>query len=239
MALRCTRIWCVRPVWIATCASVSSGRTARRGRCASPPRGCAAPAPTSSSGSPDRGRSARRCAGPPCTSPQTSAMYSFSTSRSWNCRGELLVRRVVLGDDHQSRRAAIEPVHDAGPLLAADAAQVVDVMEERVDERAARMPGGRVHDHAGRLVDDDEVAILVEDRQRQRFGLRHRIDRLRDLDRDRPGRSCTGWFGFRRAPADADVAVLDQPLNLRARLIGQHRRRGTDRGGRRRCRREP
>ena len=35
---------------------------------------------------PGRGRSARRCGGPPCTSPQTSAMYSFSTSRSWNCR---------------------------------------------------------------------------------------------------------------------------------------------------------
>ena len=71
---------------------------------------------------------------------------------------QLLVRRVVLGHDHQARRAAVEPMHDAGPLLAADAAQVVDVMEQRVDQRAAGVSGGRMHDHARRLVDDDEVA---------------------------------------------------------------------------------
>ena len=83
---------------------------------------------------------------------------------------ELLVRRVVLGDDHQPRRAAIEPVHDARPLLAADAAQIVDVMQQRVDQRAARVAGRRVHDHARRLVDDDQVVVLVDDRQRQRLG---------------------------------------------------------------------
>ena len=65
---------------------------------------------------------------------------------------------------------------DARPLLAADAAEIVDVMEQRVDQRAAVVSGGRMHDHAGRLVDDDEVAILVEDRQRQRFRLRRRLD---------------------------------------------------------------
>ena len=58
-----------------------------------------------------------------------------------------------------------------GPLLAADAAQIVDVVQQRVDQRAAGMAGRRVHDHAGRLVDDDEVAILVDDRERQRLGL--------------------------------------------------------------------
>ena len=39
--------------------------------------------------------------------------------------GQFLVRPVVLGDDHQARRALVQPVHDARPLLAADAAQVV------------------------------------------------------------------------------------------------------------------
>ena len=29
-----------------------------------------------------------------------------------------------------------------------------------------------MHDHARRLVDDDEIGVLVEDRQRQRLGLR-------------------------------------------------------------------
>ena len=84
---------------------------------------------------------------------------------------QFFVRRVVLGDDHQAGRAAIEPMHDARPLLAADAAQIVNLMEERVHQRAARVPGRRVNDHARRLVDDDEVRILVEDRHVERFGL--------------------------------------------------------------------
>ena len=110
--------------------------------------------------------------------------------------GELLVRRVVLGDDHQSRRAAIEPVHDARPLLAADAAQIVDMVEQRVDQRAARVAGRRVHDHAGRLVDDDEVGVLIEDRaaaapQAAASGRQARGRRRRSV--------CpvfTGWFGL-------------------------------------------
>ena len=42
---------------------------------------------------------------------------------------ELLMRGIVLRDDHHARRAAIEPMDDAGPQLAADAAQVGDVVQ--------------------------------------------------------------------------------------------------------------
>ena len=86
--------------------------------------------------------------------------------------GELLVRGVVLGDDHQSRRAAIQPVHDARPLLAADAAQVVDVVEQRVDERAAlRGPAAGCTTIPAGLSTTIRSRVLVEDRQRQRLGL--------------------------------------------------------------------
>ena len=132
--------------------------------------------------------------------------------------GELLVRRVVLGDDHQARRAAVEPMDDARPLLAADAAQVVDMVEQGVDERAARVARGRVHDHAGRLVHDDQVVVLVDDRQRERFGLRRRVDRLRHVDADLlPGLERA--VGLGRASVDLDVAVLDEALDLRTRLL--------------------
>ena len=87
---------------------------------------------------------------------------------------QLLVRRVVLRDHHDARRALVEPVHDAGPHLAADAAEVLDVMEQRVDQRAGRIARGRVHHHAGRLVDDDDVGVLEEDLERQILGLRRR-----------------------------------------------------------------
>ena len=55
-------------------------------------------------------------------------------------------------------RAAIQPVHDARPQLAADAAQIGEVMEQRVDERARRVARAGVHHHAGRLVQHGEVA---------------------------------------------------------------------------------
>ena len=143
------------------------------------------------------GASMRR---PACTSPQTSAMYSFSTSRSAKLARELLVRRVVLGDHHQPRRAAIEPVHDAGPLFAADAAEIVDVVEQRVHQRAAGVARGRMHDHPGRLVDDDQIVILVDDRQRQRFGPRDRIDRFGHVDRIAcPALTC--WLALAALPA--------------------------------------
>jgi hypothetical protein len=51
------------------------------------------------------------------------------------------LRRIVLRGQHDARRAAIEPVHDAGPQLAADAAQILDVVEQRVDDGAAGVAG--------------------------------------------------------------------------------------------------
>src|ERR1700676_3188671 len=41
---------------------------------------------------------------------------------------ELRVRAVVLGDNHQTGGAAIEPVYDTGTLLAADPAEVAHMM---------------------------------------------------------------------------------------------------------------
>ena len=43
---------------------------------------------------------------------------------------------IRLGDEEDPGGIAVEPVHDAGPELAADARQVADVVEEGVDESA-------------------------------------------------------------------------------------------------------
>ena len=76
-------------------------------------------------------------------------------------------------------------MHDAGTQFAADAAQVVNVMQQRIHQRAARVSGGRVHDHASRLVDDHEIGVLVKDRKRKILGKRSTRRRLRDLDGER------------------------------------------------------
>ena len=51
---------------------------------------------------------------------------------------ERLVCPIVLGDHDQPGRAAIEPVHDPGPQLAADPAEIRDVVQQRVHQRARR-----------------------------------------------------------------------------------------------------
>jgi hypothetical protein len=89
-------------------------------------------------------------------------------------------------------------------------------MEERVDQRAAWMARGRMDDQAGRLVDGDHVLVLVDDRQRDRLGDQLEIDRRRDLDVDPiAGAHAVAGLGHDVA-ADRDVAVVEEPLDLRA-----------------------
>ena len=109
---------------------------------------------------------------PACTTPQTSAMYSFSTSRSWNCRASSwcaasFLATTITPDVPRSSRCTMP-----GPQLAADAAEIRDVVEQRVDERARRVAGAGMHDHAGRFVQHREVGVLVEDVEWKRFARR-------------------------------------------------------------------
>ena len=60
-----------------------------------------------------------------------------------------------------------------GPIIAVEVAQVAEVKLQGVDQRAAPVPLGRVHHHVGRLVDDGEVLVLVEDFERDVLGDRH------------------------------------------------------------------
>jgi len=79
-----------------------------------------------------------------------------------------------------------------------------------------------VHDHPRRLVYDDQVVVLVDDGKRQRLGLRLGVHGLRDVDADfltDPHRV----VGFDVPAGDLYLSVLDEALNLRSRLVRQHR----------------
>ena len=76
-------------------------------------------------------------------------------------------------------------MHDAGSQLAANPAQVRHLVEQRVDERSLRVTRGRVDDHSGRLVDDADVRVLIDDVEVERFRLRRWACRLRNVDNDR------------------------------------------------------
>lgn len=133
---------------------------------------------------------------------------------------ELLVGAIVLGDDHDARCSPIEPVHDARPELAADAAQILHVVKQRIHQRAGRVTRCRMNDHPGRFVDDDEVGILIQDVEGKGFGDRPRRIGRRNVDRDDVAGSYmrVGLAGLAR---DEHPALLDQPLDLRARLVGK------------------
>ena len=63
-----------------------------------------------------------------------------------------------------------------GPPDAADAGEARAAMrQQRVDQRAVRIAGRRVHDHPGRLVDHDQVRILEADIERDRLRDRHGV----------------------------------------------------------------
>ena len=84
-------------------------------------------------------------------------------------------------DDEQPGGVAVEPVDDPGPvgLLAARSL----VRQQAVDEGPGRMARRRMDDEPGRLVDDEQVLVLVGDPQRQLLRLERARRRVGHLDR--------------------------------------------------------
>ena len=91
--------------------------------------------------------------------------------------GELLRKRamglVVFGHDHQASGVLVEAVDDTRSLDAADAGQARAAMgDQRVDQCAGGVAGGRVNDKALRLVDHDDRVVFVNDVERNGLALR-------------------------------------------------------------------
>src|SRR3954465_8505146 len=72
---------------------------------------------------------------------------------------QLLVCSIVLCHNHQPRRAAIQTMDDPWPQLATHSAQILDVMQQRVDQRSTRMASAWMNDHSRRLVEYGHIAI--------------------------------------------------------------------------------
>ena len=93
------------------------------------------------------------------------------------------MRRVCLRHDDQPGGVLVQPVHDARPLRAADARQVMCDGQQRVDQRTVRVPRRGMNREPCGLVHDDEVRVLVDDAHRD--VLRREIERLRRGDDNR------------------------------------------------------
>ncbi len=138
---------------------------------------------------------------------------------------KVYVREVVLGDHHESGRAAVETVYDAGPSFTANAAKILYMVQERVDERAICVARRWMYNHPWWFVDDDDVVVVVDDRDWKSLGLRSGWRGWRNLKGDQSVfmHDRAGVGGTR---VDACHPLLDQTLDLRARTIakvrGQH-----------------
>jgi hypothetical protein len=132
-----------------------------------------------------------------------------------------LMRAVGLGDDHDARSVLVEAVDDARPLHAAYAGQTVTaMMDQRVDQGAGPVAGAGMHDQSGRLVDDDQFGILVEDVERDVFAPGFSRFGLGQADRHRlTGLQLAAWITGGLS-AKHDGALADQRLDAAAGKIG-------------------
>ena len=139
--------------------------------------------------------------------------------------GELLQEglegAIVLGGHDATAGVLVETVNDAWAFDAADAREFsAAVVEEGVDESAIGIAGGRVHDHADRFVDDEEVVVFVDDVEGQilrdefgRFG-------LRQIHAD-PVTHGDHRLGPGGLSVEEDVAGLEEGLDAGAREFGE------------------
>jgi hypothetical protein len=130
------------------------------------------------------------------------------------------VRLVGTSDHEQARGVPVEPVDDARPARLVPSGEGA---EQPVDERSTRMAGAGVNDHAGRLVDYQQVLVREGDPQVELLGLdRRRCGCQLELDlfpAPQPVALRT------RVAVDADETAREQAIRSRAganlRQLGQ------------------
>ena len=119
------------------------------------------------------------------------------------------VRLGRAGDHEQTRRIAVEPVDDPRPLRLVAALDVV--REQPVDERSLRVARRRMDDEARRLVHDEQVLVLVRNRELDRFRDEAARPRRRRLELELLA-ACEPVALRPRPSVDEHAAALEQPF---------------------------
>ena len=75
-----------------------------------------------------------------------------------------LMGGIVLGRHHQAAGVLVQAVDDPRPALAPDAREGLPAMgDQGIDQGLVGIAGGGMDDHPRRLVDDDEILVLIDD----------------------------------------------------------------------------
>lgn len=140
-------------------------------------------------------------------------------------RGQRGMRSIRFRRNHDARGAFVEPVHNAWPSHPADPRKIRAMIQQRVDQRACRVAGRRMNDHAGWLVDHDDFAVLEQDDEGN--GLRNNFEWLggRNLQLDAVA-DANLFTGLGRDHAIVNhPSLLDQSLHMGPRQRCQRVRR--------------
>ena len=135
-------------------------------------------------------------------------------------RRRALQRRVdggALGDEENARRELVETADERRPLRGRPTTRPP---EERVQDRAVRMSVGWVDDHAGGLIQRQQVVVLV---QHVEADVLRVDDTAGRCGGQRDGHDVAKRRACRRAThrdaVDRDEPLLDPELDLRARGV--------------------
>jgi hypothetical protein len=96
--------------------------------------------------------------------------------------GKGLMRSVVLCHKKYSAGEAIQTVNDARPVLATDAREVAEPVQQSVYECSPVQSRPGMDGHARRLVDRNDIPVLIQNRQRDFFRFRTQRRRRRGLN---------------------------------------------------------
>jgi hypothetical protein len=133
---------------------------------------------------------------------------------------EVAMGEVVLGHDHDAAGFLVETVHDARTFDTADTGQRIAAMvDQRIDQRAGPVAVAGMYHETRRLVDDDQVGILVENVECNIFSRRRCVFRFGDFNGDA---DAFAQLVFRLAhdlAVDADLPVADERLDAVAGQI--------------------
>ncbi len=123
-------------------------------------------------------------------------------------------------DQDDSAGQAIQAVHDAGPLRACDFRQGLETMQQRVYECSGMPAGAGMNHHARGFIDGNHIGVLIQDFERQLFGLGVKRCWRRGIDLNglRPAQKIGRLL---RGFVDTHAAGLDPCLQAGAAIFGQ------------------
>jgi len=136
-------------------------------------------------------------------------------------RAEMKMGGVIFGRDQATAGVFVKTMNDAGPRDPADAAELPAAMvQQGVDQCVFAVARRRMHDHARRLVEHQQMFVLVEDVQRKVLCLRFGGSRLGLLKNNGFARARV-MSRFDNLAVNKNVSLSQKPLDGAAREVGQ------------------